>query len=212
VLTTLKSVLLLQFDQLLYETHFSRLAECLTTASPSHDSTYSLQDETSFTMSYNMPVSANEIKEKIDGVVNWLAEMQSLQPDKAVVITPKKTFPGKISQDNPHAVRDLFGPVPANKRVHRAGDNRRRNAVVRRMKVDDEERYKEIVLRRQVDAGWEMEVRGRKKYAEQAVRRDQKPGPVCCQCGAQIIVWGEWVAPVCLNCYHTICNERCMAV
>jgi hypothetical protein len=59
-------------------------------------------------------------------------------------------------------------------------------------------------LRKMQDAAWEKEVREREEALE-----SNKPERGCCQCGMEVVVCEEIVAPVCLGCYHVVCDEKC---
>jgi hypothetical protein len=151
-----------------------------------------------------MQLSANEMKEKMGAVSKWLAQMRapSVQ-SKGKPMTIKKLFAFKIDKKNPHAIRDLYGLVGTKHRHQR--DDGRYTAVQGRMAAELAENRGEMFLRKQAEAAWQKEVRERK--ADLVGR-----GPVCCQCGTSVVVCGEIVAPVCLACYHTICNVKCVAV
>ncbi|KAF2689375.1 hypothetical protein K458DRAFT_384027 [Lentithecium fluviatile CBS 122367] len=117
----------------------------------------------------------------------------------------------KIDLKSPHAIRDLFGPRPAQKIIPegRRVDDGRMNFVQREMR---EEMCRRRKTEAQVDAGWAAEVREREAYFEKEWAALQKLlVPACCQCFAPVVV-GEWVAPVCLECYHSICEEGCMVL
>ena len=146
-----------------------------------------------------MPLSANEMKEKMNNISKWITQTQT--PKVAHKKDPKniKKLLAKVDVKNPHAIRDLFGSVANKPSLQR----RRYTHVQRSMAADEWDNRAEMNLRKEVDAAWEKEVRER--------QADLRGGAtVCCQCGTSVVVWKEIVAPVCLTCYHTICDEKCV--